>query len=94
MKLPIKVTFRFPTAAETGRSLGLKPAEIRKISALADEIAEKFPDGLASAAPKIATTRRRPANKTEPDRDRKAARPSATATRRLQRAKRRRSRKV
>lgn len=91
MKLPIKVTFPFPTAAETGRALGLKPAEIRKISALAAEIAERFPDGLASPSPKIATTRKRAVNKTELDRDRKAASPPATAARRVKQAKRRRS---
>lgn len=52
MKLPIKVTFRFPTAAETGRALGLKPKEIREMSALAKELMEKFP-----AEPEVAGSR-------------------------------------
>lgn len=91
MKLPIKVTFRFPTAAETGRALGLKPAEIRKISALADEIAERFPEGLASPALQVATTRNRPVNQAEPNRGHTAASPPSTAARRVKQAKRRRS---
>lgn len=41
MKLPIRLRFPFPEPADTGRSLGMKPAEIRKVLAMADALAAK-----------------------------------------------------
>lgn len=74
MKLPIRLQFPFPEPADTGRSLGMKPAEIRKVLALADALAAnqkaaangRVPTAGTQVEPAQPARRRRRSAKTPP----------------------------